>query len=136
MKRHITLLHAIGIIVGNVIGSGIFVSSKGVTENTGSVGGSLCVWAFTGLYVLVQALCYTELAGIMPVTGGDYTYAYSVLGELPGFLVAWIHVAIIAPSAAGAIAQTAGLYLAKAAGLESKQALINIIAIMVICKYV
>ena len=53
-RRHITLFDAVAIMVGNVIGSGIFLSPSGVTRNIGSVGGSLAVWAVMGLYNLVQ----------------------------------------------------------------------------------
>ena len=53
-KRHITLFDAVAIMVGNVIGSGIFLSPSGVTRNIGSVGGSLLVWAIMGLYNLIQ----------------------------------------------------------------------------------
>ena len=54
LKRHITLLDCVGIIVGNVIGSGIFISPKGVYENVGSVGACLVVWGVMGLYALLQ----------------------------------------------------------------------------------
>lgn len=132
LRKYITLTHAIGIMVGNVIGSGIFVSSRGITEKMGSVGASLIIWAITGMYVLLQAMCYAELGTTLPLAGGDYTFAWQILGPLPSFLVVWIHVIILAPSAAGAISQTAGLYLAKAMGLECEQTLITLIAVTIV----
>ncbi|ELU01554.1 hypothetical protein CAPTEDRAFT_118354 [Capitella teleta] len=132
LKKDISLIQAIAIIVSNVIGSGIFISSRGVTENMGSVGASLVVWGLVGVYVLIQALCYAELACMMPVSGGDYSFAYTALGPMPGFLVAWIHVMLIAPSASGAISRTAGVYLAKIMGVDNDQLIITLIAALII----
>lgn len=135
LVKTISLVQAIGIIISNVIGSGIFITSRGVTEYMGSVGASLIMWAAVGIYVLLQAWCYAELACLMPISGGDYAYSYAVLGPLPAFLVAWIHVILIAPSASGAISQTAGLYLAKVAGQEDNRLVIAFIATLVISEY-
>ncbi len=136
MKRHITLPYAIAIIVGNVIGSGIFLSPKGVTQNIGSVGGSLIIWGMTGLYNLCQALCYAELGAVIPRSGGDYAYMYYILGPVPAFMCAWIHIVIIASSSCAVIARTAGLYLIEPLGLQCQTTLITFIAIFIIRKYI
>ena len=134
LKRHITLPYAIAIIVGNVIGSGIFVSPKGVTQNIGSVGGSLIIWAVTGLYNLAQALCYAELGTVIPKSGGDYAFIYYILGPFPAFLCGWIHVAIIASSSCAVISRTGALYLIQPLGLECQISLITLMAIFFIGK--
>ena len=132
LKRHITLPYAIFIIFGNVVGSGIFVSPKGVAENIGSVGGSLVIWALTGLYNLAQALCYAELGTVIPRSGGDYAFIYFILGPLPAFLCGWVHVAIIASSSCAVIARTGALYLLQPLGLDCEIPLITLIAIFAI----
>ena len=80
---------------------------------------------------VLQALCYAELGCILPLAGGDYSYIYYLLGPVPGFMVAWIHIVIIAPSSMGAIAQTAGLYLTQLLDLECNQGIITAIGILI-----
>lgn len=135
LKRHITLPYAVAIIVGNVIGSGIFLSPKGVTANIGSVGGSLIIWGVTGVYNLAQALCYAELGCVIPRSGGDYAYLYYTLGPLAAFMCAWIHVVIIASSSCAVIARTAALYLIQPLGLQCYTGLITLIAVLVIGRF-
>ncbi|KAK6982195.1 b(0 +)-type amino acid transporter 1 [Biomphalaria glabrata] len=67
-------------------GSGIFVSPKGVLENTGSVGLCLVVWAVAGVVSLGSALCYAELGAMIPLSGGIYTYLRLGLGNIAGFI--------------------------------------------------
>lgn len=132
LKRHITMWNAVFIIVGSVIGSGIFIAPRGVTENVNSVGASLVVWAATGLINLGQALCYAELGGLIPVAGGDYAYLYYILGPLPAFLVAWLHIFVISASGCAVIARTAALYLIQPLGLGCRTDIITIIAVIII----
>ncbi|ELU16601.1 hypothetical protein CAPTEDRAFT_170083 [Capitella teleta] len=132
LKRHITLFGAVLIMVGNVIGSGIFLSPKGVIENSGSVGASLIIWTATGVYNLAQALCYAELGTIIPRAGGDYSYIYEVFGPWPAFMCAWIHVVVIASSSCAVIARTAGLYLLQPLSLDCDVGNITLLAVFII----
>lgn len=58
LKRKLTLLHGISIIVGSIIGSGVFVSPGGVLQFAGSAGAALVIWAFCGAFCIMGALCF------------------------------------------------------------------------------
>lgn len=64
----------VSIIIGNVIGGGIFVSPVGVFKEVGSPAASLMVWAMCGILCLTGAFCYAELGLTIPTSGGDYIY--------------------------------------------------------------
>lgn len=73
-------------VSGNIIGSGIFVSPKGVLENASSVGLAIIVWVVTGVITAIGALCYAELGVTIPKSGGDYSYVKDIFGGLAGWV--------------------------------------------------
>ncbi|CAN8173928.1 unnamed protein product, partial [Coccothraustes coccothraustes] len=111
LKKEIGLLSACGIIVGNIIGSGIFVAPRGVLAQAGAVGPALLVWALSGAVTALGALCYAELGVALPRPGGDYAYVAHAFGPLVGFLRLWISVLVIYPTNQAVIALTFANYV-------------------------
>ncbi|KAK2158376.1 hypothetical protein LSH36_171g00000 [Paralvinella palmiformis] len=98
MSRDINLLSACSIMTGVIIGSGIFISPVSLINNCGSVAMSLLMWVFSGFLSLCIALCFTELAGMFPRSGGEYAFYRKILGPLPAFVDVWHQLFMIQPS--------------------------------------
>ncbi|XP_038069904.1 cystine/glutamate transporter-like [Patiria miniata] len=112
LKRQIGLWGCIALVVGTVIGSGIFISPKGVLENTGSVGLSLVVWVSCGVLSTIGALCYAELGTMIPRSGGDFTYLLESFGAVPAFLRVYTLVVAARTGTSAILMITAATYLA------------------------
>jgi len=97
MRRTLGVWNGIAIIIGVIVGSGIFVSPKGVLEHSGSVGASLLVWGLCGLLALLGALCFAELGTSISSSGGEYTYIRLAYGPLASFLYIWVLFLVIMP---------------------------------------
>ncbi|XP_068236187.1 Y+L amino acid transporter 2-like [Palaemon carinicauda] len=111
LKKELGLLEGVAMIVGIVIGSGIFVSPKGVIFYTGSVGLSLAVWAVSGIVSMVGALSFVELSTMIPESGGMYSYLYEAFGALPAFLYMWVTAVIRNAAGCAVVALTFSNYL-------------------------
>lgn len=111
LKKQVTLLDCIVLMVGSMIGSGIFVAPKGVLENTGSVGWALIVWLCCGVLSTLGALCYAELGASIPKTGGDYAYIMDSSGPVFAFLRVWSSIICTRTASYAVVAITAATYL-------------------------
>ncbi|XP_050389996.1 large neutral amino acids transporter small subunit 1 isoform X2 [Patella vulgata] len=111
LKPKITLLNGITVIVGSIIGSGIFVSPKGVIENCGSVGLSLIIWLLSGLYSMVGAHCYSELGTAIVKSGADYAYIFVTFGPVLAFLRIWVECVVVRPCTLTIVALTFAYYV-------------------------
>ncbi len=77
------------IVVGSMIGSGIFIVSADITRNVGSAGWLILVWIITGLMTLTAAVSYGELSGMFPRAGGQYVYLKEAYNPFVAFLYGW-----------------------------------------------
>uniref|UniRef100_A0A4W3J3Q2 Amino acid permease/ SLC12A domain-containing protein n=1 Tax=Callorhinchus milii TaxID=7868 RepID=A0A4W3J3Q2_CALMI len=89
LKKKVGLVECLSLIMGTIIGSGIFITPKGVLETSGTIGMSLMVWLVCGILSMFGALCYAELGASITKSGGHYTYLLQTLGPLPAFLCLW-----------------------------------------------
>ena len=113
LKKNVSMLNGIGLIVGTVIGSGIFISPTGILTEVNSVGLSLIVWLGCGLLAMFGCLCYTELGTFITKSGGEYAYLKEAFGRIPAFLFAWTSMIIIRPASGAIIALIFAEYVAK-----------------------
>src|SRR6478609_6375551 len=87
--RGLGLYDSTMVVVGSMIGSGIFIVSADMARNIGSPGWLLGAWLLTGVLTVVGALSYDELAAMMPRAGGQYVYLREAFSPLWGFLYGW-----------------------------------------------
>ncbi|KAI9593985.1 amino acid/polyamine transporter I [Syncephalis fuscata] len=109
-ERHMGLFSGVTLIVGQIIGSGIFASPGPVLVETGSLGMSLVTWLVAGVVSMAGAYCYAELGTMIPASGGEYQYLLQAFGPLAGFTYSWTMVMFGNSIAIAAIAQVFSLY--------------------------
>lgn len=88
-KRSLTLLDAVMLVSGSMIGSGIFIVSADMMRQLGSPAWMITAWVASGIMTVFAALSYGELAAMMPKAGGQYVYIQRAFGKLPAFLYGW-----------------------------------------------
>ncbi|XP_062250176.1 cystine/glutamate transporter isoform X2 [Platichthys flesus] len=111
LGKKVTLLRGISIIVGTIIGAGIFISPKGILKYSGSIGMSLIVWIGCGVLSLFGALSYAELGTCIKKSGGHYTYIMEIFGPQMAFIRLWVDLIAIRPAGMAVISLAFGQYI-------------------------
>jgi amino acid transporter len=111
-KRTLSVADAIAVVVGIVIGAGIFAMPPMVAQNVPNAGAYLLVWLAGGAISLIGALCYAELATTYPDAGGEYHFLSRGLGSGPAFLFAWARLTVIQTGSIAIHAFIIGDYIA------------------------
>ncbi|HEX7696171.1 MAG TPA: amino acid permease [Candidatus Acidoferrum sp.] len=109
--RAIGLFDGTMIVVGSMIGSGIFIVAADISRQTGSAGGLLLTWILTGLLTISAALSFGELAALFPHAGGQYIYLREAYSPLWGFLYGWTLFLVIQSGTIAAVAVGFARYL-------------------------
>lgn len=104
---------AVVVIVGIVVGAGIFRTPSLVAEHTGSAGLFLTIWLLGGIVSLIGALCYAELSTAFPNTGGDYYFLKRAFGKRFAFLFAWARMSVIQTGSIALLAYIVGDYISQ-----------------------
>jgi len=112
LKRALGVWSAAAIVVGTVIGSGIFLVPNTMVKNVGSPGMVFAVWIFGGMLTLFGALSYAELAAALPEAGGEYVYLREAYGPLWGYIYAWTQFGVAKSGSIATLATGFFIYLA------------------------
>ena len=111
LGRQLGLTSCVSLVVGVIIGSGIFASPATVFKNSGSVGMSLVTWLGCGTLTMMSSLCYAELGTAIKASGGERTYLSRAFDPLLGFLYSWTSVIIIKPITFSAVSFACANYI-------------------------
>jgi len=102
LKKNVTFVEAMAIVVGMIIGSGIFLKPGIVLQSAGSPFMSILAWVAGGIITLASALAIAEIASAIPKSGGLYTYLGELYGDVFGFLLGWVQTIISYPASVAA----------------------------------
>jgi APA family basic amino acid/polyamine antiporter len=100
--RGLGLIAAVSVIIGNVIGTGVFLKARVMTCNVGSPEWMIIAWIAAGLLSLAGALTYAELTAMKPEAGGEYVFLRDAYGKIYSFLFGWVQLLIAKPGAQAA----------------------------------
>lgn len=95
LKRELGLLDGTMLVVGSMIGSGIFIVSADIARQVGSAGWLTLIWVISGLITVIAAVSYGELSSMFPKAGGQYVYLKEAYNKLIAFLYGWSFFAVI-----------------------------------------
>jgi APA family basic amino acid/polyamine antiporter len=111
LVRGLGPIDATMIVMGSMIGSGIFITSAETARQVGAPGWLLVAWALAGLMTVAGAACCAELSAMMPRAGGQYVFFREAYGALPGFLFGWATFLVVQTGTIAAVAVAFGRFL-------------------------
>jgi APA family basic amino acid/polyamine antiporter len=138
LPRKLGLFDSVAIVLGTIIGSGIFLVPNLVARNLPSPGWIVAVWIFTGVLSFFGALAYAELGAMMPATGGQYCYLREAYGPLWAFLCGWTYFFVVLSAAVAWLSISFANYLGYFVPLTpalSKAVAIALIAAVTLVNY-
>ena len=118
LRRELGVFSAAMLVVGGIIGSGIFFTPSETARELPTAGWVLAVWALGGVVAFAGALTYAELGALIPDAGGAYVYIRESFGKLPAFLYGWMSLLLIASGAIAAVALGFAGYLERFVSLD------------------
>ncbi|OWK97690.1 amino acid transporter [Kaistella haifensis DSM 19056] len=110
MEKKLKLWDATMLVMGSMIGSGIFIVSSDMMRNLGSGYWLIAVWIITGIMTVAAAISYGELSAMFPKAGGQYTYMTEIFGRMTGFLYGWGLFTVIQTGTIAAVAMAFGKF--------------------------
>src|SRR5947199_1729656 len=111
LPRKLGLLDATMIVIGIVIGSGIFLLPNLIARNVASGAAIIGIWIVAGVLSFFGALAYAELGAMLPATGGQYVYLREAFGPLCAFLCGWVFALAVVPGGIAFLATGFSIYL-------------------------
>jgi len=132
LRRELGVFSASLLVVGGIIGSGIFFIPAVTARALPTSGWILAVWTLGGVVALAGALTYAELGAMMPEAGGGYVYVREAFGRLPAFLLGWMTLLMIASGAIAAVAMAFAGYLERFVPIDMVGGRIGVAAITIL----
>lgn len=133
LRRSLGFGSAISIVIGTIIGSGIFFKQASILDSAGSSTMAIVAWVFGGVITLTAGLTIAEIGAQMPYTGGLYVYVENLYGRICGFLAGWMQVIVYGPAIIASVAGFMSIMITNLFSIDAKWripvALITIIAI-------
>jgi APA family basic amino acid/polyamine antiporter len=116
--RRLSLFDGTMVVIGGIVGAGIFLNPAIVAERTGTSGLTLLAWTIGGVIALIGAVCFGELGARRPLAGGSYVYLKDIFGPLPAFLYGWTYLLVVNTGGIAAVGVTFAGYACSLVGLS------------------
>ncbi|CAK9303590.1 unnamed protein product [Gordionus sp. m RMFG-2023] len=111
LLRHVTLMDGVAILVGSMIGSGIFITPTSCLKYAGSPGAAILIWFASGCLAMLGALSFAELGTTITSSGGEAAYIKTAFGSMPTFLFIWVNVLVVRPVIVAIVTVSFGEYV-------------------------